>query len=573
MKKSRFTTQPRPLVRSEVPPERIQHWPNHTLGLDFGKAAFGSLLYLPDSDDSRLPAGVVHLGEQLGASGRIEREPPGSIRYRRVEARWTARNGKYRLTIPPDQRNTGPAAIPMPDTIGEVMPFRFAELEGVNGGRFFQERVHTPFDDQASDFRSSDETLNAVWDLCKYSIKATSFCGVYVDGDRERIPYEGDAFINQLGHYCTDQEYALARYTHEYLIQYPTWVTEWILHSVLMAWADYEYTGETESLEEFYSDLKAKTLLGLAREDGLISTHSEKLNRDYEISLHLHHDRYIFPDGLKDLVDWPKGSFNESGIGERDGHEMLPLNTVINAFHYRALVLFQKIASALGKGDDARAFEARSRRVYHSFNRTFWSAAWGVYRDGEGSGHSSLHSNLFALTFGLVPQERLASVLSFMKSRGMACSVYGAQHLLDGLYQYGESEYALGLLTARHDRSWWNMLRVGSTITLEAWDWKYKNNLDWNHAWGAAPANIIPRWLMGIQPGEPGFRTVTIRPQPGGLKEAYCRHPTPLGPVEVTFRQRGDGSYMGEVTIPESMQANLIHNGKTDVVGAGKHCF
>ena len=29
------------------------------------------------------------------------------------------------------------------------------------------------------------------------------------------------------------------------------------------------------------------------------------------------------------------------------------------------------------------------------------------------------------------------------------------------------------------------MIRVGSTITLEAWDNKFKPNQDWNHAWGA----------------------------------------------------------------------------------------
>lgn len=28
--------------------------------------------------------------------------------------------------------------------------------------------------------------------------------------------------------------------------------------------------------------------------------------------------------------------------------------------------------------------------------------------------------------------------------------------------------------------------------------WKYENNLDWNHALGAVPANILPRYLMGI---------------------------------------------------------------------------
>lgn len=573
MKKSRFTIQPRALVCREVAPRDIRKDFRSTLFLDFGRAAFGSLLFKPDlKSGDPLPA-VVHLGEQLNEQGRIERNPRGTIRYRRIEGGWESREGCYRLIIPPDERNTGPAAIPMPREIGEVFPFRYAEVEKARSGSFYQEQVHYPFEDSASEFQCSDETLNAVWDLCKYSIKATSFCGVYVDGDRERIPYEGDAYINQLGHYCVDQEYALARYTHEYLIQYPTWVTEWILHSVYMAWADYLYTGETESLEAFCGDLKAKTLTGLAREDGLISTHTDKLTREFEEALHLHHDRYIFPDGMKDLVDWPKGSFNQSGIGERDDHEMLPWNSVINAHHYRALVLFQKIAQVLGKKEEANFFQALHQKVYQSFNRIFWNADQGVYRDGEGSTHSSLHANMFALAFGLVPTDRLTTVLPFIKSRGMACSVYGAQHLLDGLYKYGESEYALNLMTARHDRSWWNMLEVGSTITLEAWDWKYKNNLDWNHAWGAAPANIIPRWLMGIQPCEPGFRTASIRPQPGGLQEGFCRHPTPLGPVEVTFQRKKAGEYWGKVSIPEGMQAKIGWGESTRDVGGGEHSF
>ena len=37
------------------------------------------------------------------------------------------------------------------------------------------------------------------------------------------------------------------------------------------------------------------------------------------------------------------------------------------------------------------------------------------------------------------------------------------------------------------------MLRIGSTITTEAWANIYKPNHDWNHAWGAAAANIIVR--------------------------------------------------------------------------------
>jgi hypothetical protein len=52
---------------------------------------------------------------------------------------------------------------------------------------------------------------------------------------------------------------------------------------------------------------------------------------------------------------------------------------------------------------------------------------------------------------------------------------------------------------------------VGATITLEAWDDRFKPNQDWNHAWSAAPANLIPGRLMGITPAEPArHRTVQV---------------------------------------------------------------
>ena len=34
-----------------------------------------------------------------------------------------------------------------------------------------------------------------------------------LDGDRERTPYEGDAYLQQLGHYSTDRDFALARFS------------------------------------------------------------------------------------------------------------------------------------------------------------------------------------------------------------------------------------------------------------------------------------------------------------------------------------------------------------------------
>ncbi len=139
----------------------------------------------------------------------------------------------------------------------------------------------------------------------------------------------------------------------------------------------------------------------------------------------------------------------------------------------------------------------------------------------------------------------------------MRCSVYGAQYLLEALYAAGESEAALQLMLNRTDRGWWHMIHeVGATITLEAWDTKYKPNQDYNHAWGAAPANIIPRFIAGVQPIEPSWKIWRCAPHPASLTFYTCRTPTPRGAIETSFR-RGTGHWTLDVTVPTGTSARV----------------
>ena len=244
-------------------------------------------------------------------------------------------------------------------------------------------------------------------------------------------------------------------------------------------------------------------------------------------------------------------------MNERDGYDMKPVNTVYNAFYARSLSLMAEIAAALDKSDDASRFRAEAARVTAAINEKLVDPSTGLYVDGEGSKHSSLHANMFPLAFGLVPADRRAKVVQFVKSRGMACSVYAAQYLMDALYDAGEADHALSLTTAKNDRSWSHMVEgVGTTIALEAWDQKYKPNQDWNHAWGAAPANVIPRKLMGIEPTEPGFRTVRIRPQPGDLKWAALVLPTIRGPIQADFTSTR-AEFVLNVDLPANMKGRV----------------
>ena len=528
--------------------------------IDFGKDAFASMEFEYEAESDHVL--TIRIGEQLNGD-QINRNPTGTIRYQEIQVPVSSGKQKYELPIQPDERNTKDIAVSMPDSFPVLMPFRYAEIENVQG-KLKQEKVwqlayHTYWEEDQSDFTSSDDILNQVWDLCKYSIKATTFAGLYVDGDRERIPYEADAYLNQLSHYCVDREYSIGRKTIEYFFDSkPTWPTEWQLHVAMMMYQDYMYTGNTEIIEKYYERLKVKTLMALEVENGFISTQSPNHNGELLLSLG-------FPDStrkLRDIVDWPPESNSFGGVaryqkGERDGYVFKRINTVVNGFYYHNMKIMAEFANVLNKADEALDFEYRAARVKKSINEYLFSEERGYYVDGVDTDHGSLHANMILMAFDVVPDVRKASVIEHIKSRGMACSVYGAQYLLEALYKAGEANYAHSLMSATHDRSWYNMINMGSTITLEAWDMKYKVNADWNHAWGAVPANIIPRYLWGIQPKTPGYGIASIKPQMGNLQSSFIEVPTIKGNIKGEYKYVNDRLQTYVVEIPANMVAEF----------------
>ena len=100
------------------------------------------------------------------------------------------------------------------------------------------------------------------------------------------------------------------------------------------------------------------------------------------------------------------------------------------------------------------------------------------------------------------------------------------------------------------------MIRCGSTITLEAWDDSFKPNQDWNHLWGAAPGNIIPFKLMGVEPLEPGFSKVRIRPQPGNLEHAEISLPTIRGTIKMKIENTPQRRSVS-LELPANMEAEI----------------
>ena len=520
---------------------------------DFALAAFGRLAYEIEADE---PCKVeMAIGEVLAAPGKIEREPGGyrCIKVAEVELQKGVNRGfmfikKHRSPYQDDYQRS--KVLTPENAGGEIAPFRYAEVKGkVKSVKFTRHALFAPFDDDAAQFSCADERLNKVWEFCKYSMKATSCFGIYVDGDRERQAFEGDCYINALGAYCTGGGYEVARRTLDFMISfYPIPAMEYRLFTPILVRDYFLYSGDTDIYRYWKSDMPEKFMPSYMSEDGLYH-YPERFEAMHpalkEMKLYYQYFE-MFPDNSQLLIDWP--------WEERDGYEFNELNLVPHAFLYGAYQAMNDLEPGCG-------YDAKAAKLQGDIMRLFRRAD-GRYCDNSVSEHMAVHSAMFAVAWGAADKKDYPFLADFMQKKGMACSVYGAQFLLDACFMTGAAQHAIELMRADNDRSWLGMMRQGSTISMEAWNNAAKPNQDWNHAWGAAPANVIPRRLVGIRPIANGFKKFVFDPQPGDIAEFYMKHPTPQGSVIAEY-----SNGKAQLTVPEGTEA--LCGGKS--YAAGKH--
>ncbi|HMA94725.1 MAG TPA: family 78 glycoside hydrolase catalytic domain, partial [Polyangiaceae bacterium] len=398
-----------------------------------------------------------------------------------------------------------------------------------------------PFDTKMATFTASDANLQSVWQLSKNSIEALNV-NFYTDSwTRERADYEADAYLQLLSTLYLADDLSLGRYSIDYFKTNRTWPTEWPLYVILAVHDAWRQTGETQQLLDSYASLKAKLPdAWFDSETQLIrkTTGSNGCNSTTDC----------------DIVDWPQS--------QRDGYVFQPYNTVVNALSYRAYVNMAAIATAIGEAADAATYTARAEALRAAMNTRLYSADTGRYDDGMDAsgtqtGHNSLHASAFALAFGVPDDSEAPRVAEYLASRGMACSVYGAPFLINGLYRAGYDQAALELLTSTGTASWMNMIQLGAGATAEAWDPSMKSNLTYSHPWAASPAFVVPSGLFGIQPLEAGYASVQVKPQPGSLEHATVTVPTIRGTIAAAFDYSAAGTFQLAVQIPGNTKADV----------------
>ncbi|MCC6423076.1 MAG: family 78 glycoside hydrolase catalytic domain [Phycisphaerales bacterium] len=481
-----------PYELTRLSPQRIQKLDEGNFLIDFGRALFGGIeLACPTGEGS---GGVVELrlAEELQPNGHARFQLRTGNCYQEL---WTFTSGSEPLSH-----------------MGLRM-FRYAEILGWKG-ELTQENITAivaaaPFDPTRSSFSCDDPRLEQVWQLCKNSVAYTT-ADVYTDClTRERLAYEADAFVTMLTQFNTEGSHETARRTLAYLIGHPTFPCEWWQTYIPLFYEYLLHTGDMDFVRAHYTYLRDRTSFHSLIKNGLIQE---------------------FPH--EPIIDWPPSC--------RDEYEFGPANAVPNAYAHWDLQLLEQIARWLGHDSDADRFAAIASELHAGFNRELFDPSTGLYVDSLESRHSSLHANLFALRFGLVPPDRVENCLQFIVNKGMSCSIFTAQYLLETLFQNGQDRHAVDLMTRDDGRSWLHMIHQGATVTCESWLADDKPNMSRAHPWGSSPAHVIVRHLFGLRPTAPGWSQYTFNPRPGGLNQGKLSLLTPRGWMHAQFKRRGD---------------------------------
>lgn len=493
----------------------------HTMTVDFGRELVGGLGLRVAASATVLDVG---LGEELTDDGAVRTQMRCNCR---CEERWSG-DGTERELQHYGDRAFRYAQVDVAAT-DDALPEVFANV------------AHYPFDGTRAEFDSSDPRLNRLWQLAVDSLRYGRQELMMDCPSRERANYGLDSLMMQHAAAMLDGEYVQGAHMAELLLEsrvdgVPRAVapasrdhhfTEYGLYPVLMVWLHHQHTGDVDDVRRWLPVL---------------------LEVVDAFATRFHVDGSSLIGGtdtaLRDLVDWPTTM--------RDDHQMVWINSVPNAVHHRAVEVTGQLASIVGDDVVAEQLSRRAESIRTEFHDRLYDPVTERYRDGiDESGqpvdHSSLHSNVFALQMGLVPEPLRHTVGRTIADRGWRGNLFVGWFLLQVLFEYGAGEEALRALTDDTIPGPARMVSAGATTTWEAWDLDLKANSSLCHPAGAVIGAEMVNGLSGIRPIEPGHRRFRVRPRADLLSVCRLTVPTPYGQIEVDWQRSESDTTVGVI--------------------------
>jgi len=284
------------------------------------------------------------------------------------------------------------------------------------------------------------------------------------------------------------------------------------------------------------------------------------------------HEQYLWDTGFH----WGEWLEPGDGPGPMDQFVAADQGDVATAFYAHSAGLMARIATVLGKEDDARRYTELSEQV-----RLAWQAE---YLDAQARLTPDTQANhVRALAFDLVPAELRSEVAERLvelirkADTHLGTGFLSTPHLLPVLAETGHLDVAYDLLLQDSEPGWLVMVDRGASTVWERWDGVSPDGVaheSLNHYSKGAVISFLHRHVAGIELLEPAYRRFRVRPRPGGgLTRAEAAHESPYGRIESAWRRSGD-TFELRVVVPAGTEAEVVlPDGSTSAAGPGQHTF
>ena len=301
---------------------------------------------------------------------------------------------------------------------------------------------------------------------------------------------------------------------------------EWGSTGIILPWYLYQWYGEKDLLKEAYPMMTR-----------------------YIAYLKTKATNHILTQGLGDWYDLGP---NHPGVSQ-----LTTKGVTATAIYFYNLEIMVRIATMLGKAEDARAYTALAAKVKSAFNKAFFNPATNQYATG------SQTSNAMAVYMNLVdPTNKTAvinNIVNELKTNNNALTAgdIGYRYLLRVLEEAGRSDVIFDMNNRVDVPGYGYQLAKGATALTESW--QALPSVSNNHLMLGHLMEWFYSGLAGIRQNDNAvaFKQINIIPEPvGDISSAKASYLSPYGLISSDWK-KGAGSFQLKVEIPANTTATV----------------
>jgi alpha-L-rhamnosidase len=375
-------------------------------------------------------------------------------------------------------------------------------------------------------FRCSDEEINRIYDVAKYTLFLNTR-EFFIDGiKRDRWVWSGDAYQSYLMNYYlyfdspTVERTMAALRGKDPVTGHINTIMDYTFYWFLGIYDYYLYTGDRSFIQKFYPRMQSLMdyVLGRRNQDGLL----QGLPGDW-----------IF-------IDWAEGL---SKKGEVSFEQML---------FARSLETMALCAAIAGDNENKTNYSKLAETIKQKLFAIYWNenkhALVHSRVDGRQTEKVTRYANMFGIFFNYFSEDQKQLVKKHVLLNDSVQKIttpYMRFYELEALCAMGEQDYVLKQMKDY----WGGMLKLGATSFWEEYNPNKKGAEHFAmygrefgkslcHAWGASPIYLLGKYYLGVRPTGPGYATYSVEPKLGGLQWMQGKVPTPNGDIEMYVNRK-----------------------------------